>query len=96
MCVAKKYQRGGRFWTIAIVVGVVVACVSGMFGFGSVLREAAARSDNVVGFAKSQSLTYDSFNDSVAMTSQVLALENASLLARSNSYGGDGDDQADF
>ena len=96
MCVAKKYQRGGRFWTIAIVVGVMVACVSGMFGFGSVLRDAAARSDNVVGFAKSQSLTYDSFNDSVAMTSQVLALENASLLARSNSYGGDGDDQADF
>ncbi len=33
MCVAKKYQLGGRFWTIAIVVGVMVACVSGMFGF---------------------------------------------------------------
>ena len=49
---------------IAIVIGVMVACVSGMFGFGSVLREAAERSGNVVGFAKSQSLTYDSFNDS--------------------------------
>ena len=94
MCVAKKYQLGGRFWTIAIVVGVMVACVSGMFGFGSVLREAAERSGNVVGFAKSQSLTYDSFNDSVAMTSQVLALENASQLAHSISYGGDEVDQA--
>lgn len=84
MCVAKKYQLGGRFWTIAIVVGVMVACVSGMFGFGSVLREAAERSGNVVGFAKSQSLTYDSFNDSVAMTSQVLALETLlSLLIAS-------------
>ena len=82
MCVAKKYQLGGRFWTIAIVVGVMVACVSGMFGFGSVFRQAAERSDNVVEFAKSQSLTYDSFNDSVAMTSQVLALENATQLAR--------------
>ena len=96
MCVAKKYQLGGRFWTIAIVVGVMVACVSGMFGFGSVLREAAERSGNVVGFAKSQSLTYDSFNDSVAMTSQVLALENASQLAHSISYGGDEVDQADL
>ena len=53
MCVAKKYQLGGRFWTIAIVIGVMVACVSGMLGFGSVLREAAERSGNVVGFAKS-------------------------------------------
>ena len=96
MCVAKKYQLGGRFWTIAIVVGVMVACVSGMFGFGSVLREAAERSGNVVGFAKSQSLIYDSFNDSVAMTSQVLALENASQLAHSISYGGDEVDQADL
>lgn len=96
MCVAKKYQLGGRFWTIAIVIGVMVACVSGMFGFGSVLREAAERSGNVVGFAKSQSLTYDSFNDSVAMTSQVLALENASQLAHSISYGGDEVDQADL
>ena len=87
MCVAKKYQLGGRFWTIAIVAGVMVACVSGMFGFSSVLREAAERSGNVAGFAKSQSLTYDSFNDSVAMTSQVLALENASQLAHSISYG---------
>ena len=96
MCVAKKYQLGGRFWTIAIVAGVMVACVSGMFGFGSVLKEAAERSGNVVGFAKSQSLTYDSFNDSVAMTSQVLALENASQLAHSISYGGDEVDQADL
>lgn len=96
MCVAKKYQLGGRFWTIAIVAGVMVACVNGMFGFGSVLREAAERSGNVVGFAKSQSLTYDSFNDSVAMTSQVLALENASQLAHSISYGGDEVDQADL
>lgn len=93
---AKQYQLGRRFWAIAIVVGVLVALVSGMFGFGSMLRQAADRSDNVVGFAKSQSLTYDSFNDSVAMTSQVLALENATQLARSISYDGDGVDQADF
>lgn len=96
MCVAKRYQLGGRFWAIAIVVGVMVACVSGMFGFGSVFRHAAERSDNVVGFAKSQSLTYDSFNDSVAMTSQVLALENATQLARYISDSGDGVDQADL
>ncbi len=93
---AKQYQLGRRFWAIAIVVGVLVALVSGMFGFGSMFRQAADRSDNVVGFAKSQSLTYDSFNDSVAMTSQVLALENATQLARSISYDGDGVDQADF
>ena len=74
----------------------MVACASGMFGFGSVFRQAAERSDNVVEFAKSQSLTYDSFNDSVAMTSQVLALENATQLARNISYGGDGVDQADL
>ena len=96
MCVAKRYQLGGRFWAIAIVVGVMVACVSGMFGFGSVFRHAAERSDNVVGFAKSQSLTYDSFNDSVAMTSQVLALENATQLARNISDSGDEVDQADL
>lgn len=93
---AKQYQLGRRFWAIAIVVGVLVALVSGVFGFGSMFRQAADRSDNVVGFAKSQSLTYDSFNDSVAMTSQVLALENATQLARSISYDGDGVDQADF
>ena len=96
MCVANKNQLGGRFWAIAIVVGVMVACASGMFGFGSVFRQAAERSDNVVEFAKSQSLTYDSFNDSVAMTSQVLALKNATQLARNISYGGDGVDQADL
>ena len=93
---AKQYQLGRRFWAIAIVVGVLVTLVSGMFVFGSMFRQAADRSDNVVGFAKSQSLTYDSFNDSVAMTSQVLALENATQLARSISYDGDGVEQADF
>ena len=96
MRVAKKYQLGGRFWAIAIVIGVMVACVSGMFGFGSVFRQAAERSDNVVAFAKSQSLIYDSFNDSVATTSQVLAILNATQLAYNISYDGDGVGQADL
>ena len=55
-------------------------------------RIAAECSDNVVAFAKSQSLIYDSFNDSAAMTSQVLALENAAQLARNISYGSEGDE----
>ena len=94
MCVARNNHPGRRFWAIAIAVGVAVACVSGLISFGSVLRQAAERTDNVVAFAKSQSLTYDSFNDSAAMTSQVLALENAEQLARNISYSIDGIDQA--
>ena len=94
MCVARNNHPGRRFWAIGIAVGVAVACVSGLISFGSVFRQAAERSDNVVAFAKSQSLTYDSFNDSAAMTSQVLALENAAQLARNISYSIDGIDQA--
>ena len=94
MCVARNNHPGRRFWAIGIAVGVAVACVSGLISFGSVFRQAAERSDNVVAFAKSQSLTYDSFNDSAAMTSQVLALENAEQLARNISYSIDGIDQA--
>ena len=82
MCVARNNHLGRRFWTVSIAIGVVVACVSGLLSFGSMFRQAADRSDNVVAFAKSQSLTYDSFNDSAAMTSQVLALENAAQLSR--------------
>ena len=94
MCVAKTNQLSGRFWGIVIIIGVVVVCVSGLLSFGSVFKQAAERSDNIVSFAKSQSLIYDSFNDSVAMTSQVLALENATQLARNIAYGGDSADQA--
>ena len=89
MCVAKTNQLGRRFWGIVIIIGIVVVCVSGLLSFGSMFKQAAERSDNIVSFAKSQSLTYDSFNDSVAMTSQVLALENATQLARNISYGGE-------
>ena len=90
---ARNNHLGRRFWAIVVAVGVAVACVSGLIGFGSMFRQAAERSDNVVAFAKSQSLIYDSFNDSAAMTSQVLALENAAQLARNISYGIDGVDQ---
>ena len=91
---AKTNQLSGRFWGIVIIIGVVVVCVSGLLSFGSVFKQAAERSDNIVSFAKSQSLIYDSFNDSVVMTSQVLALENATQLARNIAYGGDSADQA--
>lgn len=94
MCVAKTNQLGRRFWGIVIIIGIVVVCVSGLLSFGSMFKQAAERSDNIVSFAKSQSLTYDSFNDSVAMTSQVLALENATQLARNISYGGESAGQA--
>lgn len=94
MFVARNNRLGRRFWVIVIAVGVAVACVSGLISFGSMFRQAAERSDNVVAFAKSQSLIYDSFNDSAAMTSQVLALENAAQLARNISYSIDGIDQA--
>ena len=83
MCVAKKYQLGGRFWTIAIVVGVMVACVSGMFGFRFGAQGAARRSGNDDWFAKSQSLTYDSFNDSVARQRGSCASGLSSLLIAS-------------
>lgn len=91
---AKTNQLGRRFWGIVIIIGIVVVCVSGLLSFGSMFKQAAERSDNIVSFAKSQSLTYDSFNDSVAMTSQVLALENATQLARNISYGGESAGQA--
>ena len=93
MRVVRNNHLGRRFWAIVVAVGVAVACVSGLIGFGSMFRQAAERSDNVVSFAKSQSLIYDSFNDSAAMTSQVLALENAGQLARNISNGIDGADQ---
>ena len=94
MCVARGNHPGRRFWAIAIAIGFAVACVSGLLSFASMFRQAAERSDNVVAFAKSQSLTYDSFNDSAAMTSQVLALENALQLARNISYEADGVEQS--
>ena len=94
MCVARGNHPGRRFWAIAIAIGIAVACVSGLISFASMFRQAAERSDNVVAFAKSQSLTYDSFNDSAAMTSQVFALENALQLARNISYEADGVEQS--
>ncbi len=92
MFVARNNHLGRRFWAIVIAIGVAVVCVSGLISFGSMFRQAAECSDNVVAFAKSQSLIYDSFNDSAAMTSQVLALENAAQLARNISYGSEGDE----
>ena len=56
---ARNNHLGRRFWAIVIAIGVAVVCVSGLIGFGSMFWQAAECSDNVVAFAKSQSLIYD-------------------------------------
>ena len=77
-----------RFWAVIIAIGVVMGVVAGFAAFNVTFSQAADRMAGVVDFTKSQSLTYDSFNDASTTKSLLRSIESAGQLARDVSQDG--------
>ena len=77
-----------RFWAVIIAIGVVMGVVAGFAAFNVTFSQVADRMAGVVDFAKSQSLTYDSFNDASTTKSLLRSIESAGQLARDVSQDG--------
>ena len=81
----KKMTSAGyaRFWTVAIVLTLLVVGITGFTAYQITESRVAARMDSTVEYAKSQSLTFDSYNTASTAKSALRVIENASHLARS-------------
>ena len=77
-----------RFWAVIIAIGVVMGVVAGFAAFNVTFSQVADRMAGVVDFTKSQSLTYDSFNDASTTKSLLRSIESAGQLARDVSQDG--------
>ena len=77
-----------RFWAVIIAIGVVMGVVAGFAAFNVAFSQVADRMAGVVDFTKSQSLTYDSFNDASTTKSLLRSIESAGQLARDVSQDG--------
>ncbi len=71
-----------RYWTIALALGITVVALTGIVSYETSISQLTSRMHTTVDYIKSQSLTYDSYNDASTMKSVLRATENASQLAR--------------
>lgn len=89
-----NWFSSSRFRFVIIALGIVVGFVAGFAAYNVTFNQTAARMAGVVDFTKSQSLTYDSFNDASTTKSLLRSIESAGQLARDISQDGGAVDEA--
>ena len=79
---AKTSFVNRHFWSIVTIIGIVIAVIVGSIAFFSSRAQTESSARSTIEYVKTQSLTFDSFNDASTMKSLVRLTENASTLAR--------------
>ncbi len=72
-----------RFWTVAIVLTLLVVGITGFTAYQITENRVSERMNTTVEYAKSQSLTFDSYNTASSSKSALRVMEDAAHLARS-------------
>ena len=83
-----------RTWAVIVAVGLIIGTVAGVVAFNVTFSQTAARMAGIVDFTKSQSMTYDSFNDASTTKSLLRSIESVGQLARDVSQNGGAADEA--